>query len=281
MKPGRYYAGVASENLGLTYDLRVKTREIRGLSVAGAIPENAPLYISGRKVRGVIGPKLYSADWYSLALDAPTRLSITLKSTGNPIDLRITDAFLGVIRHVDQENYKVYPRGKTYRGEVNLPAGMYHLLVGKDVDDYSSYNGLYELTLKKRGTARTSVALRDNTVTVGFSKQLEAYISPEYFPQFDPGSVKFKPVNNRYGTVDSNGVFLGKKPGSLYVTVSGTVNGAPKSQRFKLRAAKNERVMRTSPETGIGAIWSVKKMYSRATSSAWICGCTTDSTVGD
>ncbi|MGI6172359.1 MAG: hypothetical protein ACOYI8_00495 [Christensenellales bacterium] len=261
VKPGKYYAGVASENLGLTYDLRVKTKEIRGLSVAGAIPEDAPFYIPGRKVRGVIGPKLHSADWYRLALDAPTRLSVTLKSTGNPIDLRIIDFFVGVIRHVDQENYKVYPRGRTYRGEVNLPAGVYHLLVGKDEDDYSSYNGLYELTLKKRGAAKTAVALRSNTVTVGFSKELEAYISPEYFPQFDDDSVWFKPVNNRYGVVLADGFFRGNKLGSLYVTVNGTVNGAPRSQRLKLRVVKNERVMRTTPETGIGVIWSAKKMY--------------------
>ncbi|MGI6172358.1 MAG: hypothetical protein ACOYI8_00490 [Christensenellales bacterium] len=260
-KPGTYYAKVYSDILYRTYDLRVTTKEIRGVSVPG--PDLTPTvdYALGRKVKGVIGPKYESRDSYKLVLNEPTRLSVTLKSTGNPVDLHFLRVFNPIYVHVNQDNTKVYPRGRTYRGELNLPAGIYLLTVGKTEKDYSAYNGLYELTLKKKGAARTSVALRDNTVTVGFSKQLEAYISPEYFPQFDDGSVKFKPVNNRYGTVDSNGVFTGKKPGSLYVTVSGTVNGAPKSQRIKLRVAKNERVMSTSPKTGIGVIWSVKKMY--------------------
>ncbi|MGI6172357.1 MAG: hypothetical protein ACOYI8_00485 [Christensenellales bacterium] len=260
-KQGMYYAGVYSDYLYRTYDLRVTTKEIRGISVPGPEPTPTVDYVLGRKVKGVIGPKDNSRDCYKLVLNEPTRLSVTLKSTGNPVDLHFFRVFNPIYVRVDQDNTKVYPRGRTYRGEVNLLAGVYIVTVGKHEDGFGAYNGLYELTLKKKGAARTSVALRDNTVTRGFSTQLEAYISPEYFRQFDDGSVKFKPVDNRYGRVASNGVFLGRKPGSLYVTVSGTVNGAQKSQRIKLRVAKNERVMSTSPKVGIGVIWSVKKMY--------------------
>ncbi|MGI6172356.1 MAG: hypothetical protein ACOYI8_00480 [Christensenellales bacterium] len=255
-KPGRYYAWVYSDILNRAYDLRVTTKEIRGVSVTGPEPTPTVDYVLGRKVKGVIGPKYNSRDSYKLVLNEPTRLSVTLKSTGNPVDLHFVHLFFPIHVRVEQDNTKIYPRGRTYRGEVNLLAGAYIVNVGKEDGYYNAYNGLYELTLKKKGAARTSVALRDNTVTVGFAKYLagDIYITPEYFQQFDPGSVRFKRVKNRYGLVLEDGLFRGDKPGSLYTTVSGTVNGAPKSQRIKLRVAKNERVMSTSPKTGIGVI---------------------------
>lgn len=261
VKPGTYYARVYSNSLGRTYDLRVTAKAIFGITLAG--PEPTP-YVPGKKVRGVVGPTFGSSDCYKLVLDTPTRFSVTLKSTGSLVDFRIADwAFPMILEYmdVDQDNTRIYPRGRTYKGEVNLLPGTYILFVGKSYQEESPYNGLYELTLTKKGAAVTTVALEDNTVTHKFTKQLEAYISPKCFPQFDPGSVKFKPVNNSYGVVTADGLFTGKKPGSLYITVSGTVNGVPKSRKIKLVVAKNERVLRMSPDTGDGVVWSVKKMY--------------------
>jgi hypothetical protein len=269
VKPGNYYAGVFTGNdygRQYAYELRVKARTITGLSPAGDGENTIVEYWPDTKIRGLIGPQSDSGDYFGMVLDTATRFNLTLKSTGNLIDFFIARPLdeegeeVELCVAVIQDNTKRYSRGKTYKREINLPEGEYLLLVGK-AGEGGSYNGLYELTLSRKGAARTTVAVESDTVTEKFHKQLNAFVSPDCFQDFDPGSVRFTPVNNRNGTVTADGTFTGIRPGSLNVTVSGTVDGVPKTGRVKLRVAKNERVINPSPPSGNGLIWSVKKKY--------------------
>ncbi len=273
--PGVYYAGVIVDKLGRTFELRVSARTVTGLSPAGD-GETIVDYVPGTKVRGLIGPQRgeeeKSTDIFWLHLDTATRFNLTFKSTGNLIDFRIlqikseeNDEDLELCVNINQDNSRRYSRGKTYKTEVNLPDGEYYLVVGKvpeEEHEYKFYNGLYELTLSRKGAARTTVAVESETVTEKFQKQLNAFVSPGYFQDFDPGSVRFTPVKNRNGTVTADGIFTGIRPGSLNVTVSGMVNGVPKTGKVKLKVAKNEFVKNPKPEKEYGSIVaSVKRKY--------------------
>ncbi|MDL2206382.1 hypothetical protein LJC33_05660 [Eubacteriales bacterium OttesenSCG-928-N13] len=263
LDPGTYYLDVYNyTNTYRTFSVHAKAEPLSAAYAASGAEHDLPAgynYTLGNRVKGMIGAKAESADYFKFNLPQDSKVSIEYKLIQCRQNFYIVDMEGEIVYQRLLQNGKYYSKSKTYKMDVNLPEGDYYIVVGKLPENDWGVNGLYELKLKYKSVASTKLVLSSNYVTAGFSKDITAGVSPVYFPQ---GSFVFDPVDNKYATLTADGQLTGKAPGSFYARAYVTAGDYYKTAKLKITVKKNQYV-RSKPYKGSkGYItMSIKKMY--------------------